>query len=100
MGTRDPRVDAYIEAAAPFAKPILTAVREAVHAGCPEVEETIRCQRTVSAFMEPRAAIGSYDAAEERYTLISGCQGAHRLRHGIRGPERHGCHRVAPEAKL
>src|SRR3954469_8990155 len=42
MGTRDPRVDAYIERAAPFAQPILTRFREAVHAGCPEVEETIR----------------------------------------------------------
>ena len=38
----------------------------------------------VSAFMEPRAAIGSYDAAEQQYTLISGCQGAHRLRNAAR----------------
>jgi hypothetical protein len=42
MGTRDPRVDAYIESAAAFAQPILTQFREAVHANCPEVEETIR----------------------------------------------------------
>src|SRR5205814_10120627 len=49
------------------------------------VEETIRSQRTVSAFMEPRAAIGSYDAAADQYTLISGCQGAHRLRHALAG---------------
>src|SRR5262249_45077195 len=44
---------------------------------------TIRSQRTASAFLEPRAAIGSYDAAQKQHTLISGCQGAHRLRHAL-----------------
>jgi uncharacterized protein YdeI (YjbR/CyaY-like superfamily) len=42
MGTRDPRVDAYISKAAPFAQPILTSIRETVHASCPEVEEAIK----------------------------------------------------------
>ncbi|HVI59978.1 MAG TPA: YdeI/OmpD-associated family protein [Luteimonas sp.] len=42
MGQRDPRVDAYIERAAPFARPILLRVRESVHAACPDVEETIK----------------------------------------------------------
>lgn len=42
MGTRDPRVEEYIERAPDYAKPILTRVREAIHAACPEVEETIR----------------------------------------------------------
>jgi len=42
MGTRDPRVDAYIENAGDFAKPILTRLREAVHAACPEVEEEMK----------------------------------------------------------
>jgi uncharacterized protein YdeI (YjbR/CyaY-like superfamily) len=42
MGTRDPRVDAYIEKAAPFAKPILEQFREVVHEACPAAEETIR----------------------------------------------------------
>jgi uncharacterized protein YdeI (YjbR/CyaY-like superfamily) len=42
MGTTDPRVDAYIAKAAPFARPILTHIRELVHATCPEVEETIK----------------------------------------------------------
>jgi len=42
MGTRDPRVDAYIAKAAPFAQPLLTHLRELVHRGCPEVEETIK----------------------------------------------------------
>jgi uncharacterized protein YdeI (YjbR/CyaY-like superfamily) len=42
MATTDPRVDAYIEQAAPFARPVLAALREAVHAGCPDVGETIK----------------------------------------------------------
>jgi len=42
MGTRDPRVDAYIEKAADFAKPILNYIREAVHKGCPEINETLK----------------------------------------------------------
>ena len=42
MGTRDQRVDAYIAKAQPFAKPILTRFRKAVHAGCPAVQETMK----------------------------------------------------------
>ena len=40
--SHDPRIDAYIERAAPFAQPILTQVRELVHEACPQVEETIK----------------------------------------------------------
>ncbi|HTL15379.1 MAG TPA: YdeI/OmpD-associated family protein, partial [Thermomonas sp.] len=40
--TRDPRIDAYIERAAPFARPILAQVRQWVHDACPGVEETIK----------------------------------------------------------
>ena len=42
MGTTDPRVDAYIAKSAPFARPILTHIRKAVHTGCPDVEETMK----------------------------------------------------------
>ena len=42
MGTRDPRVDAYIAKAGDFAKPILTQIRETVHAACPDVEEAMK----------------------------------------------------------
>lgn len=42
MGTRDPRVDAYIAKSADFAQPILQHVREVVHAACPQVEETMK----------------------------------------------------------
>jgi carbon-monoxide dehydrogenase large subunit len=44
------------------------------------VRQRIRSQRTASAFMEPRSAIASYELPENRYTLISGCQGVHRIR--------------------
>jgi len=42
MGTRDPRVDAYIARAEPFARPILEHLRELVHRGAPDVVETIK----------------------------------------------------------
>lgn len=42
MGTQDPRVDAYIGRAAPFAQPLLKKLRTAVHAGCPGTTETIK----------------------------------------------------------
>lgn len=42
MGKRDPRIDSYIKKSAEFARPILKHLRELVHLGCPEVEETIK----------------------------------------------------------
>jgi uncharacterized protein YdeI (YjbR/CyaY-like superfamily) len=42
MGTRDPRVDAYIDESEPFARPILKHLRKVIHAGCPDVEETMK----------------------------------------------------------
>ncbi|MBX9929362.1 MAG: YdeI/OmpD-associated family protein [Gemmatimonadaceae bacterium] len=42
MSTHDPRVDAYIAKAAPFAQPILTQLRALVHRACPDATETIK----------------------------------------------------------
>ncbi len=42
MGSRDARIDAYIAKSKDFAKPILTYLRDLVHATCPEVEETMK----------------------------------------------------------
>jgi uncharacterized protein YdeI (YjbR/CyaY-like superfamily) len=42
MGKKDPRVDAYIDNAAPFARPILKHLRRLVHAGCRDAQETIK----------------------------------------------------------
>src|SRR5256714_8312808 len=42
MATKDPRIDAYIAKSADFAKPILKHLRKVVHAGCPDVVETMK----------------------------------------------------------
>jgi uncharacterized protein YdeI (YjbR/CyaY-like superfamily) len=42
MSVYDPRVDAYIEKAAPFAQPILNHLRDLIHQHCPDAEETIK----------------------------------------------------------
>jgi uncharacterized protein YdeI (YjbR/CyaY-like superfamily) len=39
---RDPRVDAFIAKAAPFARPVLKHLRAIVHATCPDASETIK----------------------------------------------------------
>ena len=40
--TTDPRIDAYIGKSADFAQPILSHLRQVVHAACPDAEETIK----------------------------------------------------------
>jgi len=40
--SRSKAVDTYIAKAAPFARPILSRIRAAMHKGCPQVEETIK----------------------------------------------------------
>jgi carbon-monoxide dehydrogenase large subunit len=47
------------------------------------VAETFRNQRIASAHMEPRAAIGVYDPAQGTYTVVTGSQGAVRVRNTI-----------------
>jgi len=42
MGKKDPRIDLYIQKSADFARPILKRLRKLVHAGCPNVEETMK----------------------------------------------------------
>lgn len=42
MPITDPRIDAYIRNAAPFAQPILRHLRAVVHEACPEVQETMK----------------------------------------------------------
>src|SRR5262247_381639 len=45
MPQRDARIDKQIASAPPFARPILTRLRKAVHAGCPGVVETLKWSR-------------------------------------------------------
>jgi len=42
MEKYDPRVDAYIDKAAPFAKPILVHIRKLVHEASPKITETVK----------------------------------------------------------
>ena len=42
MADRDPRVDAYIAKAAPYAQPLLRWLRDAVHAASPGLQEDIK----------------------------------------------------------
>ncbi len=59
----NPKVDAYIEKAKPFAQPILVHLRKVVHAACPAVEETIKWGRP---FFEYKGAIlGNMSAFKE-----------------------------------
>ena len=59
----NPRVDVYINKAKPFAQPIMEHLRELVHKGCPNVEETIKWSRP---FFEYRGAIlGNMSAFKE-----------------------------------
>jgi uncharacterized protein YdeI (YjbR/CyaY-like superfamily) len=60
MTTKDPRIDAYIDKAAPFAKPILKFLRKAVHAGCPEVEETIKWSMPHFDFKGPMSGMAAF----------------------------------------
>ena len=56
------------------------------------IEHTFRNQRIVNAQMEPRSALGAYDGADDRTTLISGSQGVHRQKTALAE-----CLGIAPE---
>jgi len=60
MGKQDPRVDAYITKAAGFAQPILTHLRELVHRGRPEVEETIRWSMPIFVYKGMRCWMAAF----------------------------------------
>ena len=42
MSKKDPRIDAYILKAEPFAQPVLKHLRKLIHQACPDVEETMK----------------------------------------------------------
>jgi uncharacterized protein YdeI (YjbR/CyaY-like superfamily) len=58
----DPRVDAYIATAKPFAQPILERIRRAVHAGCPEVVETIKWGVPAFEYKGPLCGMAAFKA--------------------------------------
>ena len=62
MGTRDPRIDAYIAKSADFAKPILNQIRETVHAACPDVEESIKWSMPAFTYHGPLMNMAAFKA--------------------------------------
>lgn len=62
MGSKDPRVDAYIASKAPFARPILKYLRQVVHAACPQVEETIKWGMPAFDYRGPLCGMAAFKA--------------------------------------
>jgi uncharacterized protein YdeI (YjbR/CyaY-like superfamily) len=60
VGRKDPRIDAYITNAAPFARPILKHVRKLVHQGCPEVEEDLKWSHVAFMYKGILCGIGAF----------------------------------------
>lgn len=75
MPKTEPKIDAYIDKAADFAKPILTHIRKVVHKAVPDVEEAIKWSMphfTVNgknlagmAAFKAHASFGSWPTLEE-----------------------------------
>jgi len=59
---RLPAVDAYIEKAAPFARPILTKLRALFHKACPDIEEKIKWGVPAFDFKGPVGGIAAFKA--------------------------------------
>ena len=72
MGTKDPRVDAYIARAPEFARPILVHLRKVVHGACPDVDETIKWGHP--SFVHDGLLCGM--AAFQKYCALSFWKGA------------------------
>jgi uncharacterized protein YdeI (YjbR/CyaY-like superfamily) len=62
MATKDPRVDAYIEKAADFAKPILREIRARVHGACPDCEETMKWSTPAFEYKGPMCGMAAFKA--------------------------------------
>jgi hypothetical protein len=70
MPTTDPRIDAYIEKSADFAKPILRQIRKLVHKACPGVDEVIKW--SMPYFDYKGASLCSMAAFKEHCALVFG----------------------------
>ena len=58
--TKDARVDAFIDKAQPFAKPILTHLRKLVHTVCPDVTETIKWNTPIFEYKGMLCGLGAF----------------------------------------
>ena len=61
MARKDPRVDAYIAKAQPFAQPLLKQLRAAVRAACPPVEETIKWGMPSFEYQGPMCGMAAFN---------------------------------------
>src|SRR4029453_5527222 len=62
MPTKDPRIDAYIEKAKPFARPILKRIRKAVHTACPDATETLKWSMPAFDYKGPLVGMAAFKA--------------------------------------
>src|SRR3982751_3840410 len=62
MPAKDPRIDAYIAKARPFAQPVLNRIRKAVHTGCPDVAETIKWSMPAFEYKGPLVGMAAFKA--------------------------------------
>ena len=85
MGTRDPRIDAYIAKQRDFAKPILIHIRDVVHAACPDVQETLKWS---SPHFDYRGAMMCGMAAFKEHAIFGFWKGA--LIEGVSPNRNHG----------
>ena len=60
MGIRDPRIDQYIARQADFARPILTHLRELVHAACPDVVEETKWGAPFFMYRGPLCSMAAF----------------------------------------
>jgi uncharacterized protein YdeI (YjbR/CyaY-like superfamily) len=62
MAKHDPRIDAYIAKAQPFARPILERIRKAVHTACPGVTETVKWSMPAFEYKGPLVGMAAFKA--------------------------------------
>lgn len=60
MAKKNPKIDAYILKSADFAVPILMHLRDLIHRGCPEVEETIKWGMPFFDYKGPFCSMASF----------------------------------------
>ena len=60
MSKKDPRIDAYIAKAQPFARPILTHLRALVHKAVPDVEETMKWSAPAFDYKGPFCSFAAF----------------------------------------
>ena len=79
--SRDPRIDAYIAKARPFARPILESLRETIHDACPGCEETIKWG--APAFVHNDRGLAGTAAFKEHAALTLGRRDLDLAAHGL-----------------